>query len=320
MTALCQGIPCTLARDRDNSVCNSGPDSTRPPGPATDSLPSWQWHEAAVAQRGCAARPPPARSSGGPRPRAVAKRPRRSRRRAGIRRCSCASPSSTSRKLCLLTKENDTMMIVPITVGGRMLDHRRNVVPRTTRVGPSRARESRVSAVPHPGSDGVERERPVLGVLDADVHVRRCPCRRGARSFRSRGSRVPAVSVSGCSVGSSSGAAAGPRRRSPRGKLRLDSEHEPWHNSTDRLGAILGGRGSLPALPERVPPGSPISRVTRTAELSSSAQLLGDDIRRCSRERRERHFAWTRWGFGEQGLTFRVSVTTRSSTRSTNAM
>lgn len=44
------------------------------------------------------------------------------------------------------------MMIVPTTVGRRMLEHRRNVMPRTTRVAPSRAAETRVSAVPHPGS------------------------------------------------------------------------------------------------------------------------------------------------------------------------
>ena len=40
----------------------------------------------------------------------------------------------------------------------------------------------------------------------------------------------------GCSVGRSSGVAAGPRRRSARGKLRLDSQRQPWHNSSDRLG------------------------------------------------------------------------------------
>ena len=42
-------------------------------------------------------RPPPSRPSRRPRPRAFARWPRRSRRPAGIRRCSCASPSSTSR-------------------------------------------------------------------------------------------------------------------------------------------------------------------------------------------------------------------------------
>ena len=38
-------------------MCNSDPDSTRPPGPATDSPPPRQWHQATVAQRGCAAGP-----------------------------------------------------------------------------------------------------------------------------------------------------------------------------------------------------------------------------------------------------------------------
>ena len=42
-------------------------------------------------------KPPPSRPLRRPRPRAFAAWPKRSRRRAGIRRCSCASPSSTSR-------------------------------------------------------------------------------------------------------------------------------------------------------------------------------------------------------------------------------
>ena len=46
---------------------------------------------------GLCGRPPPSRSSGRPRPRVFARRPRRSRRGAGIRPCSFASPSSTSR-------------------------------------------------------------------------------------------------------------------------------------------------------------------------------------------------------------------------------
>ena len=45
-----------------------------------------------------------------------------------------------------------------------------------------------------------------------------------------------------CSVGRSSGVAAGPRRRSAQGELRLDSQREPWHNCSDRLG-LVGARG-----------------------------------------------------------------------------
>ena len=56
-------------------------------------------------------------------------------------------------------------------------------------------------------------------------------CSRHARGHTRRRWRT-----GGCSVGRSSGGAAGPRRRSARGELRLDSEHEPWHNGTDRLG------------------------------------------------------------------------------------
>ena len=55
----------------------------------------------------------------------------------------------------------------------------------------------------------------------------------------------------GCSVGRSSGVAAGPRRRSARGTLRLDSERQPWHNSIDRLG--LSELGAV----TRVPGGNP---------------------------------------------------------------
>ena len=54
----------------------------------------------------------------------------------------------------------------------------------------------------------------------------------------------------GCSVGRSSGVAAGPRRRSARGTLRLDSERQPWHNSSDRLGlSELGAVTRVRSLP-----------------------------------------------------------------------
>ena len=50
----------------------------------------------------------------------------------------------------------------------------------------------------------------------------------------------------GCTDDRSSGGGAGPRRRSARGGLRLDTEPEPWHNSSDRLdlselGAVTRG-------------------------------------------------------------------------------
>ena len=71
----------------------------------------------------------------------------------------------------------------------------------------------------------------------------------------------------GCTDDRSSGGGAGPRRRSARGGLRLDTEPEPWHNSSDRLdlselGAVTRVRlghnraltprlSPLPTLPER---------------------------------------------------------------------
>ena len=63
----------------------------------------------------------------------------------------------------------------------------------------------------------------------------------------------------GCSVGRSSGVAADPRRRSARGKLRLDSERQPWHNSSDRLGlselgAVTRVRFSTPGPHPRLRP------------------------------------------------------------------
>ena len=57
-----------------------------------------------------------------------------------------------------------------------------------------------------------------------------------ACSGRGRGRTPCRWRTGGCSVGSSSGVTAGPRRRSARGELRLDSRPEPWHNNGDRLG------------------------------------------------------------------------------------
>ena len=55
----------------------------------------------------------------------------------------------------------------------------------------------------------------------------------------------------GCSVDKSSGVGAGPRRRSARGDLRLDSARKPWHNNGDRLS--LSELGAV----TRVPGGNP---------------------------------------------------------------
>ena len=63
-----------------------------------------------------------------------------------------------------------------------------------------------------------------------------------ARSRHGRGHTSRRWQTGGCSVGRSSGGAAGPRRRSARGDLRLDNAFEPWHNCTDRLG-LVGARG-----------------------------------------------------------------------------
>lgn len=49
------GFNETPARGRDRFRVQFGPDSTRPPGPATVSPPPRQWRQAAVAQRACAA-------------------------------------------------------------------------------------------------------------------------------------------------------------------------------------------------------------------------------------------------------------------------
>ena len=57
-----------------------------------------------------------------------------------------------------------------------------------------------------------------------------------ASSTRGRGRTPDRWRTGDGSGGRSSGGAAGPRRRSPRGDLRLDGEPEPWHNRTDWLG------------------------------------------------------------------------------------
>ena len=93
------------------------------------------------------------------------------------------------------------------------------------------------------------------------------PCsRRGRDHTRRRWRR------GGCSVGRSSGVAAGPRRRSARGKLRLDSEPEPWHNSSDRLGlselgAVMRVRSPHRALTPRL---SPSQRYPNAPALAST--------------------------------------------------
>ena len=76
----------------------------------------------------------------------------------------------------------------------------------------------------------------------------------------------------GCSVGSSSGVAAGPRRRSARGGLRLDSAHEPWHNSTDLLGlSELGAVTRVRALHRALTPRlSPFQRYPNAPALASA--------------------------------------------------
>ena len=65
----------------------------------------------------------------------------------------------------------------------------------------------------------------------------------------------------GCSVGTSSGAAGCPRRRSAQGGLRLDIEPESWHNSTGRLALSEHGAVTRVRWPYRAltPPLSPLS-------------------------------------------------------------
>ena len=68
-----------------------------------------------------------------------------------------------------------------------------------------------------------------------------------------------------CSVGRSSGEAAGPRRRSARGELRLDSERQPWHNNGDRLGlSELGAVTRVRPSPGPSPTSESVFNATRT--------------------------------------------------------
>ena len=93
-------------------MCNSDPDSTRPPGPAPDSPPPRQWHQATVARRGCAAAPDITIVES-----ATAERGDRGGRDAGhYQAAQLRVAEQYVEKLGHLAKENDTM-IVPITVG-----------------------------------------------------------------------------------------------------------------------------------------------------------------------------------------------------------
>ena len=87
----------------------------------------------------------------------------------------------------------------------------------------------------------------------------------------------------GCSVGRSSGVAAGPRRRSARGKLRLDSERQPWHNSSDRLG--LSELGAVTRVRFSTPGPHPTSESVPTVSERPGACEHG----RCSVARPLRH-------------------------------
>ena len=87
----------------------------------------------------------------------------------------------------------------------------------------------------------------------------------------------------GCSVGRSSGVAAGPRRRSARGKLRLDSQRQPWHNSSDRLG--LSELGAVTRVRFSTPGPHPTSESVPTVSERPGACEHG----RCSVARPLRH-------------------------------
>ena len=93
------------------------------------------------------------------------------------------------------------------------------------------------------------------------------PCSRRGRDHTRRKWRT-----GGCSVGRSSGVAAGPRRRSARSKLRLDSDREPWHNSTDRLGlSELGTVTRVRSLHRALTPRlSPFQRYPNAPSLAST--------------------------------------------------
>ena len=124
-------------------MCNSGPDSTKPPGPAPDSAPPRQWHQATVAQPG-AVRPPPAimivesATAEGVREAAEGVETPGSYQAAQLR-----VAEQYVEKLGLLAKENDTM-ILPITVGdpSSIIAERRTPYDRGR--DPSRAGERRV--------------------------------------------------------------------------------------------------------------------------------------------------------------------------------
>ena len=94
-----------------------------------------------------------------------------------------------------------------------------------------------------------------------------------ACSRRGRGRTPCRWRTGGCSVGNSSGVTAGPRRRSARGELRLDSRPEPWHNNGDRLGlSELGAVTRVRLLPGRAltPRLSPLQRYPNPPLLAST--------------------------------------------------
>ena len=97
-------------------MCNPGPDSTRPPGPRTDSPPLRQWHQATVAQRGCAAAPPPITIVESATPEGIREAAEGVETPGSYQAAQLGVAEQYVEKLGLLTKEKDTM-VVPTIVG-----------------------------------------------------------------------------------------------------------------------------------------------------------------------------------------------------------